>query len=218
MPDEQPEFYAPGSGDPLRDFDVPHDLPRDEADDFVLGKIRARLPYYGSPEVRGVQFANGYAELAAVALARAKFYGELLAAQYDEEGLGGLIGMEIAGVAVGGEEKRLETYEKSELIRALVALEQSERDRAATLIEKGVRLGMEAKNVDTMRTYGRTVSEALKAFSEQLGLTWSDETIRRAAQRSILIARERLGFALKSANSAGPALTEFEKEEMRRGR
>lgn len=217
MRDEQPEFYAPGSGDPLRDFDVPHGLPRDEEEQFVLGKIRARLPFYGSPEVRNVQFANGYAELAAVSLARCKFYGELLAKQYDDEGLDGLIGMEIAGVAVGGEEKHLETYEKSEIIRALVLLEQTERDRAASLIEKGVRLGMEAKNVDMMRTYGRTVSEALKAFAEQFGLVWSDEVTRRAAQRAVLIARERLGFALKSANSVGPALTETEKDQVRRG-
>lgn len=216
MRDDQPEFHDPPSGDELRDFDVPAGLSPGDFDQRVERARQKRLPYYGSPDVRPVQFANGFAELAAVALARAEFYGELLAAQFAAEGLEGLIGMETGAVAVGAQEKYLETYEKGEAVRALVALEAVERDRAAALIEKGVRLGMEASNVDAMRTYGRTVGEALKALCEEMGIDWSADLTRRAAQRAVLTARARLGFGTRPANAVGPALTIEEKEAVRR--
>lgn len=211
MRDDQPEFYEPGSGDPLRDFDVPHGLPRDTDAKALVEIYKDRLPFYGSPTVRGVQFANGFAELAAVALARAEFYGRLLAAQYEAEGITGLIGHKMASSPEG------DLYEQSEEVRALVALEAAERDRAAALIEKGTRLGMEAKHVDAMRTYGQTVAESLKAICEELGIRWGDPATRRAAQRAVLTARERLGFELKPAAAAGPALTPAERERVRRG-
>lgn len=215
MRKDQPEFHGPGTGDELRDFDLPHDLPSTETEKALAQVYKKRLPFYGSPEVENVRFANGFAELAAVALARAHFYGELLAEAYEREGLGALIGAEYGGVAVGGESKHLETFEKSEMVRSLVALEQGERDRAATLIEKGVRLGMEASHVDAMRTYGRTVAEVSKAFAEETGLDWSSPAIRRAAQRALLTARARLGFDFAPANAAGPALTQAELREAR---
>jgi hypothetical protein len=208
------EFREPATGDELRDFDMPTGMTKARAE--VTTTIRRRFPYYGSPDVEQIQFANGFAELAAVALARAELYGQLLADEYDAHGLGALIGAEMSGVAVGGEEKRLELYEKSETVRGLVALESAERDRAATLIEKGVRLGMEAKNLDAMRTYGKTVSQVARAFAEELGVDWNSDLTRRAAQRALLTARERLGFDLRSADSAGPALTRDERERVRR--
>ena|SRR3954471_22184148 len=216
MAKNPPEFHGPPSGDELRDWDAPHSLPSSEGEHRLVEIHRKRLPFYGSPDVQNVRFANGFAELAAVALARAEFYGALLAEQYEAEGLAGLIGAEMGGVAVGGDEKHLEMFEKSEAVRALVALEQGERDRAASLIEKGVRLGMEAKNVDAMRTYGKTVVEAMKAFSEEMSITWGAPETRRAAQRAVLTARERLGFDLRPAASAGPALTEAERERVHR--
>jgi len=217
MRKDQPEFRNPGSGDEMRDFDVPHDQPGSTFERAVIEVHRSRLPFYGSPDVQGVQFANGFAELAAVALARAEFYGKLLAEQVEREGIDGLIGEEIGGVAVGGEEKHLETFAKGEAVRALVALEAQERDRAAQLIEKGVRMGMEAKNVDAMRTYGRTVAEALRAMCEEFGITWTAEETRRAAQRAVLTARSRLGFENRPAAAAGPPLTIEERERVRRG-
>lgn len=218
VPKDPPEFHGPGSGDELRDFDVPHDLPDSEFGQAVLARYRGRLPYYGSPEVRGIQFANGFAELAAIAFARAEFYGVLLAAQYERQGLGGLIGVQVGGLALadGKDQQRLETFEKSEEVRALVALEAQERDRAASMVEKGIKLGMEAKEVDALRSYGKTVAEFARAFTEETGMNWSDPATRRAAQRALLTARERLGAAIRPAAAAGPPLTEVERERMRR--
>lgn len=214
MRKEQPEFRQPGSGDELRDFDVPHDLPSSAIERAAIELQRKRLPFYGSPDVQSVQFANGFAELAAVALARANFYGELLAAQFAADGMEGLVGYEMA--AASGRDG-VEIFRKGEKARALVALEAEERDRAAALIEKGVRLGMEAKNVDAMRTYGKTVAEALKALCEEMGITWTAPETRRAAQRAVLTARERLGFDLRPAATVGPALSAEEREGVRRG-
>lgn len=218
MPKDPPEFHGPGSGDELRDFDVPHDMPDDEFGRAVLAKYRGRLPYYGSPEVRGIQFANGFAELAAVAFARAEFYGALLAAQYERQGLGGLIGVQVGALVLTTDKdrQRLETFEKSEEVRALVALEAQERDRAAAMVEKGIKLGMEAKQVDALRSYGKTVAEFARAFTEETGMNWSDPAIRRAAQRALLTARERLGAEIRPAAAAGPPLTEVERARIRR--
>lgn len=124
-------------------------------------------------------------------------------------GLGALIGDTYASDGAGG---RMAT---GEAIRALVALERDERDRAARLAKEGIKLGLEAKQVDVMRTFGRTVVEAMRQLSGELGVNWADPATRRAAQRAVLAARAALGVDVRSPNEIGPALTP---EERRRAR
>src|SRR4051812_2073414 len=112
MAKNPPEFHGPPSGDELRDWDAPHSLPSSEGDHRRVEIHRKRLPFYGSPDVQNVRFANGFAELAAVALARAEFYGALLAEQYEAEGLAGLIGAEMGGGGGGGGGKELGGFGK----------------------------------------------------------------------------------------------------------
>jgi hypothetical protein len=166
-----------------------------------------RLPGYGDPAVRPVQFAEAYAHLVAVSCARAEFYGILLADQYEREGVTGLIGHKLDVDRFG------DTHEVSEELRGLVRLEAEERDRAAKLIKDGVRLGIEAQKVDVMRSYGRTVVEALKALCGELGIPWEDGT-RRAAQRAILAARTTLGYQVTAPDRAGPPLTAEERTRL----
>jgi hypothetical protein len=189
----------------------------------VRAALMAHLPHYGSPEVKPVQFAEVYARLVAVSIARAEFYGAILAEVYDQHrdgythadqndllpGLGALVGNTYSGDGMGG------TIVTGEAITALVALEREERDRAAKLSREGIRMGLEAKQVDVMRTYGRTVVSAMRALCAELGISWGDAGTRRAAQRAVLSARAELGFDVRSPNEIGPALSP---EEIRRAR
>jgi hypothetical protein len=191
----------------------------------VQEALLAHLPHYGSPDVRPVQFAEVYARLVAVSIARAEFYGAILAEVYMEHrdghlfteqdrtvpGLGALVGTLYSGDGEGG---RIAT---GEAIRALVALEREERDRAAKLSREGIRLGLEAKQVDAMRTYGRTVVEAMRALCGELGVSWGDAATRRAAQRAVLGARAALGFDIRSPNEIGPALSPEERRRVQEG-
>jgi hypothetical protein len=209
-----PEFHGPGSGDETRDFDLPHDLPDDEFGRQLLAKYRGKLPYYGSPDVKAIQFANGFAELAAVAFARAEFYGALLASQYDADGMKGIVGYEMAAT-MATRDSDPEIYEKLERVRALVELEAAERDRAAAMTEKGIRLGMEASKVDALRSYGQTVAQFARAMAEEFGINWSDPATRRGVQRALLTARQKLGFELRPPAVAGDPLTLEERERVR---
>jgi hypothetical protein len=211
MDDETPpEFHRPGSGDELRDFDVPREIPDNEFGRRLLAKYRGKLPYYGSPETRPIQFANGFAELAAVAFAKAEFYGALLASEFERIGVDSLIGWEMAATAATRDSDP-EIYKKNEMVRALVQLEAAERDRAAALTEKGIRLGMEASKVDAMRSYGKTVAEFARAMAAEFGLDWNAEPTRRGVQRALLTARQKLGFELKPPGAAGAPRTEEER-------
>lgn len=174
------------------------------ADRRAARVLAERLPGYGDPAVRPVQFAEAYAHLVAVACARAEFYGILLADAYEREGVGALVGHKLDVDRFG------DTHEVAEATRGLAALEAEERDRAAKLIAKGVSLGLEAQKVDVMRSYGRTVVTALHELCNQLGIAW-EEPARRAAQRAILAARTQLGHQVVSPDRAGPALTDAER-------
>jgi hypothetical protein len=204
---------------PLDDIDMPGRT-RDE----VHAALTRFLPHYGSPEVRSVQFAEVYARLTAIAVARAEFYGAILAQlhenhrqglatnnDFDDQvpGLGAIIGHTFSGDGMGGQ------IATGEAVRALVALERDERDRAARLAKEGIRLGLEAKQADVMRTYGRTVVEAMRKLAEELGVRWADPATRRAAQRAVLGARSALGFDVRSPNEIGPALSSEEKRRAR---
>lgn len=177
------------------------------ADRAAARVLADRLPGYGDPAVRPVQFAEAYAHLVAVSCARAEFYGILLAQQFAAEGVGALVGKKLDVDRFG------DTHEVSEELRGLARLEAEERDRAAKLIRDGVRLGIEAQKVDVMRSYGHTVVEALKALCGELGIAWEDGT-RRAAQRAILAARTTLGHQVTAPDRAGPPLSEAERAHL----
>lgn len=222
----------PWDGDepPERGYDpLDPTVPLDEVDmpgrtrEQVRDALTRHLPHYGSPEVQPIQFAEAYARLTAISTARAEFYGAILAQIYESHregytrsdfddmvpGLGALIGYTMAGDGAGG------TIATGEAVRALVALEREERDRAARLAKEGIRLGLEAKQVDLMRTYGRTVVAAMRKLSEELGARWADPAVRRAAQRAVIGARAELGFDVRSPNEIGPALSSEEKRRAR---
>lgn len=204
---------------PLDDVEVPGRT-RSE----VFEALSRHLPHYGSPAVKPVQFAEVYARLTAVAVARAEFYGSILAQLYERHrdgytanndfddqvpGLGAIIGHTFSGDGMGG------TIAIGEAVRALVALERDERDRAARLAKEGIRLGLEAKQVDVMRTYGRTVVESMRQLAQELGVSWTDPATRRAAQRAVIAARASLGVDVRSPNEIGPALSSEEKRRAR---
>lgn len=205
--------WPPGLGEDVRawadhtDPTLPPPDPTGEAEEAAARVLVNTLPTYGSPELRGIQFAEAYARLTAVAVARAEFYGDLLAQQYAREGVGGLIGHEYNADRFGS------IYEKSELVRGLVQLEAAERDRATKLIRDGVRLGIEAKQVDVMRTYGQTVVTALRHLVGELGMEWDEDT-RRSAMRAILSARTQLGQHVVTPDRAGPPLTEEQRRRL----
>ena len=169
-------------------------------------RLRAAMPHFGSPDLEPVQLADLFARLAATSAARAAWLGEMLAEQVKKEGIGGLVGHRYGVDEVNGG-----TAELSEELRALVALEAAERDRAERMARDGLRIGIEAKQVDVMRGYGRTVVEVLKTFAVELGLRWSDPAVRRAAQRAVIGARQNLGYDFTTPDRAGPRLSAEER-------
>lgn len=184
-------------------------LPPPEASSDVerraVEAMTARLPHLGNRELKPIQFAEAYAKLVAVSMARAEFLGAKLEQAYEAEGLKALIGHKYDSDKFG------EIYEVSEETRGLAAMEERERDRAARLIKDGLRIGIEAKHVDVLRSYGHTVVAALRVLCQQLGIPWDDEATRRAASRAIVAARTGQGETIASMERVGPALTEDER-------
>lgn len=211
--DQTGQPWPPGLGASVKrwadaaDPTLPPVDPTGDAERKAARILARRLPTYGSPELRPIQFAEAYARLTAVACARAEFYGELLAQQYAREGPSGLVGHKFDADREGN------LYEVSEELRGLVRLEAEERDRAAKLIRDGVRLGLEAKQVDVMRSYGATVVAALREMCNEISIPW-DDNARRAASRAILTARTALGQQVATADRAGPALTVEQRQRL----
>jgi hypothetical protein len=173
-------------------------------------RLRGEFPFYGATAQAPVQLAEVYAELVATAVARARFYGALLAEAYRDEGIGALVGVVRSGAVLKGAKglpDELETYDASEQVRALVQLEGAERDRAERLTREAIRLGIEANRVDVMRGYARTVVEVTRAMAAELGLDWQSPRVRLVAQRAVLAARATLGYEHHSPDELGPRLS-----------
>lgn len=189
---------------------LPPPPPGSPVEAAIAAKLGSRLPQYNDPELKPVQFAEVYARLVALSVARLEFLGALLAAEYErwQDGTvepaddvyhpGSVDTGQDGGIrALVGDAYDLDKFGVptpiGENVRALVKLEAEERDRAARLVKDAIRIGVQAKQVDVMRSYGHTVVASMRALCEQLGIDWSEEGTRRAAQRAILTARSRLG-------------------------
>lgn len=183
----------------------------DEVERRAMEAIAERLPHLGSKEIKPIQFAEAYSRLVAVSMARAEFLGFKLAEAYERDNLGALVGHKYDADKFG------QIYEVSEEIRGLARLEAEERDRAAKLIKDGLRIGIEAKHVDVLRSYGHTVVASLRVLCQQLGIPWDDEATRRAASRAIVAARTGQGETIASMERVGPALTEDERRRITGG-
>lgn len=182
--------------------------------DDLAAAAADQLPHYGSPNLRPVQIAEVYAKLLAVAVARVEFYGRRLDEAFERNGMDALIGFRMdAAVLSGGKDAPavLEQYAVGEELRALVVLEAQERDRAERLSREAVKMGLEAKRVDVMRSYGKAVAAVTRAFVDELGLDWADPSVRRAAQRAVLASRQSLGFDYRSPEAIGPRLSPDER-------
>lgn len=211
------EKWPRGTGDTWKHADPadplsPQPPARTDIERRLRQHARRQLPHLASEDLRPVQFAEVFAKLAALAMAKAEFYGQLLAAQYEAYGeqieLDGwnedadydpgrhngatraLIGPTLDLARDGT------PVPTGEAIRALVKLEAEERDRAADLAYKGIRIGIEANQVDVMRSYGKTVVASLRALCLELGIDWAEEGTRLAARRAIISARTSLGDLL----------------------
>lgn len=208
------EKWPRGTGDAWKHGDPadplsPQPPARTDIERRLRQHARRQLPHLASEDLRPVQFAEVFAKLAALAMAKAEFYGQLLAAQYEAYGeqieldgwdedadydpgrhngstralIGPVLDLTRDGTPVP----------VGEAVRALVKLEAEERDRAADLAYKGIRIGIEAKQVDVMRSYGKTVVASLRALCLELGIDWGEESTRLAARRAIISARTSLG-------------------------
>jgi len=190
----------------------------------VLGpREPVRFPFIGDNVTTAVDLLESYAELVAVAMARARFLGALLAEQFagaqatagepgepargtrgprdgDPAGLGGpvtaagLVGYTYSGAVVGmGEDATYETVATGEEVRGLVRLEAEERDRAARLIKDALKIGLDLEKIEVMRGYAATATAAMRALIAELGLDCNAEPVLRAAGRAGLTARRTLG-------------------------
>lgn len=171
----------------------------------MVRELARRFPRYGSPDVRNVQFAETFAHLMAVSAARAEWLGELLQDQLERHGLDAMITPVYAATKTG------DVVEVGQEISVIAKLEAEERNRAERLARDGIRIGIEASQVDSMRSYGKTVVTAMEALVQELGLEWKDPVMARVAKRALLTARHRLGFDVRPPDEAGPALSPAER-------
>lgn len=112
----------------------------------------------------------------------------------DGDPVPGLIGFTYSPQVVGPPaDQAVEMVPVGEEIRALVKLEAEERDRAAKLIERALKIGVTLQQLEMLRTYGTTIAAALQTFAVEVGLSLDDEPVLRAAQRAGLTARRTLG-------------------------
>lgn len=179
--------------EPWREGPIPDDV-QDRAHAAVRG--RSRLPRVGDGQTQRVDLLESFAELVAVSMARAQFLGELLAEQIEAASTPteGLVAETLTVSVVGnGPSAELEATPTGEEIRALVKLEAEERDRAAKLIEKALKIGVTLQQVEMLRSYGTTIAAALQTFVIEVGLSLDDEPVLRAAQRAGLAARRSMG-------------------------
>lgn len=171
------------------------------------------FPRIGDGIHRTINLAESYASLAAVAMARAAFYGVLLERQFTDadqgdgedgaggdptdgpEGTRGLIGFTGTAVPLGaGQHAEARFVPTGEARRALVDLERDERREAARLIESAYKIGVKLDQIEVMRSYAGTISAALKAFAAETGLVLTDSDVVNAAKRAALTARRQLGY------------------------
>lgn len=204
-PPSPSDFPDHGGADGL-DFVLPRNVTQAE----LVKALAAKFPRYGSPDVRPVQFAEAYAHLMAVAVARAEWLGILLHDALKREGMDALVGDKMELTRDG------EPVPVSEELRALVKLEADERTRAERLARDGIRIGIEASQVDAMRSYGKTVVTAMRCFADELGVPWTHPAVARVARRALLAARQQLGFDVRSPEEAGIRLTVAEREDVMR--
>lgn len=187
---------------------LPAILPRLATEAQVVRELARRFPRYGSPDVRNVQFAETFAHLMAVSAARAEWLGELLQDQLERYGLEALISPTYAATKTG------DVVEVGQEISVIAKLEIDERNRAERLARDGIRIGIEASQVDSMRSYGKTVVTAMRALVEELGLDWQDPALTRVSRRALLKARHQLGYDVRPPDEAGPALSLAERERV----
>lgn len=180
---------------------------RADEDGGFRRRLAASLPVAGDPSVKPVEFAQTFADLTAVAMARAQWLGGLLRDQLDREGMKGLVGFKY-----GIDQRTGERLELSEEMRALARMEAQERDRAERMTRDGIRLGIEARRVDVMRHYAQVVGAVIREAAIEFGLNWNDPAVRRAAQRAVIRARQAQGQSLVSPDSAGPPMSSWERQ------
>lgn len=205
---------------------------------YTEAAIRARLarldgafPRVGDGVTERINLLEAFAELCAVSVARADYYGRLLAEQIERAsgtrdvdepsrvgwpgptGAGGLIGYTLATNVTGPvANQEIEVTPTGEEVRALVKLEAEERDRAARLIKDALKVGISLQQVEVIRSYAGTVAAALHTVTAELGFTMDDDIVQRAAKRAALAARRALGEDDGDPDvHAGPALTAVER-------
>lgn len=212
IPEPPSRQWPPSDGTSFPDSpdssSLPAILPRLASSSQVVKELAKRFPRYGSPDVRSVQFAETYAHLMAVSAARAEWLGMLLQDQLERYGIVALVG-KTYGLTKAGD--RVEIGEE---VSVIARLEADERKTAERLARDGIRIGIEASQVDSMRSYGKTVVTAMQALVEELGLDWKDPAMTRVSRRALLSARQRLGFDVRPPDEAGPALSLAERERV----
>ncbi len=119
---------------------------------------------------------------------RAAWLGDRLAEQIEAEGVGGVVGDQLAATADGG------AVRVSEFARVLGELERAERATAARLAREIAQLGIENSAVTSAGREVIPVSTGvawMAELAEQLGHPWADVETKRTAQRAVLRVRER---------------------------
>ncbi len=117
---------------------------------------------------------------------RAEWLGARLAEQIEREGVAGMVG-DTMGITADGAPVRL-----GEFARVLGELEARERATVTRLAEVAARLGIDsagagAGQVIPVLTAVQWIGEVVTA----LGHDWSDDGVRRVAQRALVDARQR---------------------------
>lgn len=135
--------------------------------------------------LEGDQLSNVYARLMALSVQRLRVLSAQLSKAYATEPASAFVYDKLM-YNPGTQEVEVASQE----VTALARLESEERDRLKELLALSVRLRLEVRAADAIKTQGQRMAALAQALCEQVGLDWNEPETKRLAQSAVLAAED----------------------------
>ncbi|HZE01405.1 MAG TPA: hypothetical protein VE155_06530 [Pseudonocardiaceae bacterium] len=138
----------------------------------------------------GDQLQNVYARLMALSVQRLRVLSAQLSAAYATDPDSTFVYNKLL-YNPGTQEVEVASQE----VTALARLESEERDRLKDLLALSVRLQLEVRAADAIKTQGQRMAALAQALCERVGLDWNEPETKRLAQSAVLAAEDLVARA-----------------------
>jgi hypothetical protein len=133
----------------------------------------------------GDQLSNVYARLMALSVQRLRVLSAQLAEAYATDSATAFVYDKLMYNPASQE-----VEVASQEVTALARLESEERDRLKDLLALSVRLQLEVRAADAIKTQGQRMAALAQALCEKVGLDWDEPDTKRLAQAAVLAAED----------------------------